>query len=298
MDKLRRMFDRGNRVLNIHHKDLDGVASSIPIYNYFENVSFKPVKYGDVDDMLSKVDFDDYDMVLLTDVSPENEFSFDLSDKIVLLDHHDSAKKYHCPKKNRFVNNTMSAAKLVKLFMENLLDIRMENLDDFSEAVNDYDLWINKNPNGWCLNELYYKYWDERFRRRFSNGSLEYRPDEIAYIKDRRKEYKKLYESLELFELDDVNACFIISKTFINDLCHDLMEKEGYDIVFCSNANGNCSIRSKRKDIHIGEILESMGIGGGHQFSGGFRESDVSQFKSKIDDICVNIERKKKAKCV
>ena len=258
------MLRLDSKVLNIYHKDLDGCASSIVVKNVFTNVHFMDVRYGFVNQLMEKIKYDEYDVVLLTDISPETAEPFSYSDNIFLLDHHDTALQYNAPDKNRIVNNSKSAAKLVKDFFQNLHGIDLSYLNEFCNAVNDYDLWINNIPEGWMLNEFYFKLWDEKFRKRFKNGDMRFTQDEQNYIKERQKILNEKVQNVQLYELDSINGAFFFSTNFVNDMCHRMLEK-GYDIVICINPKSmNCSVRTGDKlPIHIGEVLQEVDLGGG-----------------------------------
>lgn len=276
------------RVLNVYHKDLDGCASSIVVKNVFKNVHYKDVRYGFVNEYLEKVNYDNYDVVLLTDISPETAEPFSFSNKIFLLDHHDTAVAYNSPENNRIVIPGKSAAKLVKEFFENLFGLDMSYLNTFCEAVNDYDLWINNIPEGWMLNELYFKLWDENFRRRFKSGEIRFTPDETAYIKERKNLLNERFNGLDIYDSDIINGCFFFSTNFVNDLCHKLLKERGYDFVVCVNPKSkNCSVRINDKfGIHIGNILKEVDLGGGHAHAGGFvveRHEDVEDSINKVE---------------
>ena len=288
-DQYKKLLNRSASVLNIYHKDLDGCASSVVVKNIFKNVEYKDLRYGFVNEYMSRVDYSKYDVVLLTDISPETAEPFSYSDNIFLLDHHDTAVEYHNPEKNRIVMTGNSAAHLCKEFFENLYGIDLSYLNDFCNAVNDYDMWINKIPEGWMLNELYFKLWDEKFRARFRGGNIQLSNDETEYIKTRKKLLNEKFNELILYNCDHINGCFFISTNFINDLCHKLLSEKGFDLVVCVNPKTkNCSVRtSERIPVHIGEILKQVDLGGGHSHAGGFVVEEISQ----SEDMIMKIER-------
>lgn len=282
----RKILNQNHRILNICHKDLDGVASSIVVKNLYSNVTFQELKYGTVNEYLKNLDYDLYDVVLLTDISPESSHAFTYSDKIFLLDHHSTALEYHNPEQNRIVIEGKCAASLVKEFFENLFHVDLSYLDDFVSVVNDYDMWYLKDNRSWGLNELYFKYWDTNFRNRFKNGDMYFNVQEVDYIKKKRKDLDEAYQNLERHDFDDINGTLIIASTFLNDFCHKLMEEKGYDYVFCYNPKSkHVSVRNKRKDIHIGEVLKKLVGGGGHGASAAFQNKDYTELDAKLDII-------------
>lgn len=286
IEQYRKLLRPEAKVLNIYHKDLDGCASSIVVKNVFKNVHYYDVRYGFVNKLMEKINYSDYDVVLLTDISPETVEPFSYADNIFLLDHHDTALQYHEPAKNRIVNNEKSAAKLTKDFFHQLHGRDLSYMNAFCEAVNDYDLWINNIPEGWALNELYFKYWDESFRNRFKNGDLKFTTEEKTYIKERQNILNDKMNNVELYEMDSINGAFFFSTNFVNDMCHRILEK-GFDVVICVNPKSkNCSVRtSKRIPMHIGEILQEVDLGGGHTHAGGFLCNEVEDVERHIGKI-------------
>lgn len=278
---------RNIRVLNISHKDLDGCASSIIVKNVFEDVEYRYLKYGDVDEAMKTINFNKYDLILLTDISPEYEETFKLTDKILLLDHHDSATRFHEPTKNRFVKEGKCATHLCKTFFEKLFGIDLSYLNDFVNVVNDYDMWILEDGNSWNFNELYFYYYDEKFRNRFKNGDVKLTEDELNYVKDRRKLLGNVYKDINVYNFESVNGAFFVGGTFLNDVCHMVMKDKNVDFSVCINPKSkSCSIRSVHKDFHVGHNLREIIHGsGGHKNAGAFRFVDTQDMQTKLDKL-------------
>jgi len=286
VEQYRKILNRNNRILNISHKDLDGVGCSIVLQNIYKNIEFKSLKYGEVDSFLKTVNFKNYDCVILTDISPEFKETFDLSDKIFLLDHHESAVKYHNPERNLLVNTKNSASVFVKEFFEKLFNLDFYYLNDLISIIDDFDLWKLQDPRSKYFNELYFKMYESDFRRRFGNGNTKLTQEEIDYVLERKKQFKETYEKLDIYEFDSINACFFISTNFVNDICHKLMEEKGYQLTICINPKSrSCSVRTKEDCLDVGKVLEILGIGAGHKKSSGFRLLENEEPSTKIDMI-------------
>lgn len=286
IENYRKLLDRNNKVLSISHKDMDGAVSTIVVQNVFKNVSFKYLKYGDVDKYLHSINYDDYDLVLLTDISPEEEESLGLSEKIFLLDHHGTAEKFHNPNKNRIVIPGNSAATLAKRFFENFFKIDLSYLNRLCELTDDYDMFVLKYPESWALNELYFYYYEESFRNRFKNGNMKFSEDELNYVKTRKKLFNDIYNNLNVYESDRIKMCSFVENRFVNDICHKLMHEEGYDVTICINSKSKtCSVRTKRDDVNLGSILKELLGGGGHMKAGAFRHDPNEEISIKIDAL-------------
>lgn len=288
LEQYRKKLDKNNRVLNLTHNDYDGASCSIVLSNIYKNIEFIPLKYGEVDSKLKTIDFSKYDLILMTDISPETEEVFKLSDKIFLLDHHSTGLKYHSPESNRLCIEGKCAAVLVKEFFENLFKLDLSYLNDFCNIVNDFDMWYMKDVRSWGMNELYFKYYASDFRLRFKSGEIKLKDFEIEYINERKKLLTNVYNNLTIYPCENVNMCFFIENKFINDLCHMTMEKDGFDVSICINTKSNsCSVRSKNKDLHIGKMLQEIPNlnGGGHSSSGAFRIDPNQEISIKIELI-------------
>ena len=64
------------------------------------------------------------------------------------------------------------------------------------------------------------------------------------------------------------------------------MEEKGYDYVFCYNPKSkHVSVRNKRTDIHIGQVIKKLVGGGGHATSCAFQNKDYTELDAKLDII-------------
>jgi oligoribonuclease NrnB/cAMP/cGMP phosphodiesterase (DHH superfamily) len=278
-------FNTQSRVLNITHKDLDGVGCSIVLRNCFKNIKFMTANYSYVDALLEKIDYSQYDIVIMTDVSPV-EYKFKENDNILLLDHHDTAMVHHDPKNLKFVINGDSATKLVQTFFERYYNVKLDYLDTLVDAINDYDMWIQENKYGKILNELYLKYWDEGFIKRFKNGLDKITDEEEEYLKRKANEFQEIYNDLDIWDFDNMKMCMFSTIYYTNEICDRLLTKEGYKVVINKNPKTKrCSMRSNIEGLHIGHLLQDLGYGGGHKAAGGFTEEDLIKFQEKIQTI-------------
>lgn len=276
---------QNSKILNLTHDDLDGITCSIILGNVFKskNIDYHYCSYYNIDSILKNINYDNYDFIFMTDITPNVKSLDGLPDKIILIDHHDSAINLNDPKNYKFINTKYCASKLVKFFCEKYFDINLSYLNKLVYYTNDYDMWIHESKNSMQLNYLVYYYWQEKFRKRFFDGNMKLTNDEKQYLLDRNKEYKKKYKELNVYNFERGNSCFISSKDFINEFCHDLMNEKGYDFVFCRNEkNNSISIRTIREDFHIGNCLKDLGLGGGHKMAAGF--------VCKLDNLYDNIE--------
>jgi len=282
-------------VLNITHRDLDGVGCSIVLENVFKGKNIRiqhySVGYPEIDSVLNTLHYENYDHVLLTDISPVRDPSLiDKSPKIKLLDHHDTAVKYHNPEKFRFVDMSKCATCVVKEYFEKEYNTNLSHLDEFAFLVNGYDMWIHDDRRSKLLNSLYYKYWDEKFRNRFLNGDVSFTEKEIEYFKEQKKKFNDIWKNIKIYDMDNIKGAFFTAGEMINDVCDKIITEKGYEFAFCLNSRSKTvSVRTSREDINLGHIFERMNIGGGHAKSAGIDPRTTLDLNDILEKVCDEI---------
>lgn len=285
----------GDRILAISHSDLDGCGTSIVIENAVKDMGVRlhhyPVRYPDIDSVLRTLNYDNYEHVIIMDISPTiDEELINISDKIKLLDHHETATKYHCPEKFRFVDTSMCATKLVKKYFEEEYKVDLSHLNDFVNVVNGYDLWIHDDPRSKLLNSLYYTYWHDKFRNRFLSGEIIFNDFELNFFKEQKIKFDDLFNNLITYDIEDIKGVFFTAGEFVNDICEKMLTVRDYDFVFCLNSRTKTtSVRTKRDDINVGKLFESMKIGGGHQKAGALNPRPSGDLQIVLEQITEEI---------
>jgi len=276
---------RESKVLSVSHNDWDGCYSQIILGNVYSDIQYLNVSFYKIDSIMESIEYHKYDFVFLTDINPTNIKLLDLSDNIILLDHHESAIESNNPSKMHYVIPGQCAAKLTLRFVEKYYKIKLPYLYDHCEMVNDYDLWILKNPESKKLNDLmFYHYRPRKFRELFFDGRTTFNDEEKEWLEMREKEFERRYKALTVFDCDKINGCVVQSDEFINEICDKLMKEEGYEIIFCRNpVHGRVSIRHKIEGLNVGEILKNLGFGGGHRDSAGLFCESINQFQERLE---------------
>lgn len=281
------MVNKNSKVLSVSHNDLDGIGCQILLANYFTNISFYNWSYYEIDERFPYINFDEYDYVIVSDISPTNH---DLlkHPKIIYLDHHESAIDVHCPEENRFVNLSMCGTKIVFKWLDKNFDFDVEKFNTLVELVNDYDMWILSNPFSWDLNCLFQKYREKDFYERFLYGDLKFTPEEIEYIQSQKDIVDKTYSELECIDLPSINGVFFYATDWLNDLCHRKL-KDGYNYAFCYNLKRNTiSIRSNT-ELNLGVMLREIECGGGHKQASGTIQVSGDEIPKMVEKICERI---------
>jgi len=275
------------KILNITHVDLDGCGCSIVLGNVFKNITYVFSSFYNIDEKLEIINYDEYDYVILTDIHPTEKKYLNISDKIILIDHHPS--DLNNPKKLKFVvsDKDVCATILVKYFIEKMYDIKLSHLDNLTKLINDYDMWHLKYPKSKQMNDLmFYKYRPSKFRNKFMNGRVEFIKEEIEFLKLLNEKFKKTYNEMEVIEFDTINACVIFESDFINEIADKLIKEENYGLVVIKHPQkGRCSLRTGSDDVDIGQVLSDFGWGGGHPKSAGIFVKNDMEFHNKMETL-------------
>jgi len=291
-----------SKILNISHNAcMDGTGSTISLHNCFRNIEY--IKAGHkkdhhlyIDTVAGEIDYDKYDAVIYTDISPESVSTIKDIKNVVLLDHHDTANDHHDPDNLRFVYNQECATFLTKTFCSMYFNKDLSFLNELVKYINDYDMWYQKEAKGWALNELHFKMKSTAFVKRFENGNCKFKPEELKYVFDKRNEMnnqlKKVQENYYPLPFN-INGCYVEATSFVNDICNKLLN-DGFMVVINRNPKTkSTSLRTnnKLKDVHIGNILRDLKLGGGHKHAGGFGLDQSTSFEYKIKSICKELAK-------
>ena len=182
------------------HTDLDGVGAVAVLKHYFNTdvakIDYKKCGYGWIDDAVTdfiKYDYDNYDLVMITDISVNetvaNELNalYEKNGNIQLIDHHETAlwvNDYEWASvtvKNE-QDQLESGTSLLNTYLKEtfkqsnpsmISDVNQEAVDEFAETVRLYDTWEwNEKglPVPQQLNDLVSQLGDTQFIQRFSSN--------------------------------------------------------------------------------------------------------------------------------
>ena len=272
------------KILNFTHCDMDGAAAGIVIKNYFNDVITESINYGSESNILQKMIKykDQFDAVIFTDFCPCNLTEIKAFGKPVLvLDHHESAVKNNNPKDFVYVCPGHCGAKLALTYFNH--DDCLKHLDELIEIVNDFDLYILKDPRSKCFNSLYWDMGFNWFINRFYNGDIELSKSEKSFLVRKQMDFKKHYEQLEISELKN-GGVFCYSEKYISEIT-DALRNEGYKWVIIYRP-GYLSVRSSDdSNINLVEVAKIVGKGGGHEQAIG-----IPQEKDQLDALIAKVD--------
>lgn len=273
-----------SRILSISHLDQDGVVCQIILGQVFKNIKYLNVSFYKIDQVLNGVDFSQYDYVFVTDLHPEDKNVLNISDKIILIDHHQSAIEMHDPDNFHYVVTKCCASVSVMRFIERLYNVKLDHLDQLVHLTNDYDLYTLNNGKSRLFYDLMFNYYKaHKFRSEFFNGRTRFSSKELAWLKMRRDEFNNIYNNLDVMEFDKVSGCIVEASDFMNEIADKLMKEEDYSFVIIRNSNTQrVSIRHSIEGFDAGSYLKEKEWGGGHPNAAGFFTENVDDFENKV----------------
>jgi oligoribonuclease NrnB/cAMP/cGMP phosphodiesterase (DHH superfamily) len=284
---VRKILNDDNTILLITHANcMDGMGCQLLMEKIFSNVIVMKSSPQKVNDLIDHLDASKFDAIVLADISTTNE-EFLAQDHVMLVDHHDTAQDLHDPDNLIFVYNFECGTKLLKRTVEAALKQPLKKYNELIDLINDYDLWEHTDERSKKLAKTFYKRTsDDEFATRFWNFKVSFTQEEEDQFEQDQQEYERVYNQLEIFELDRTLTGFAIYGTYNNDLCHDIMERNGLHVAVLFNPQTRCaSIRTIDEEIHLGEMMKEYGTGGGHPMAAGFKAVTDNDLKDTLDFV-------------
>ena len=276
------------RVLNYTHIDLDGIGCTIALSKRLNNITKVEVNYYDVADRVRDYDYSQFDVVIFSDIYPSKQVLDYLSNsKVIVLDHHETAREFHDPENFVFIYTDVCGSKICHEFIKTVFgeSRKSTEVDELIEIINDYDMWIHKDPRSNFFNWLYVMYKSDGFKNRFEYGDLKLLHSEKEYLAKKTDEIRTQFNNTELFDFKTVNGCMFFNDGFINDIADMTLKKYGFDfIITVKSTNLQASVRST-KYLDVGKMLKELGIGGGHKNAAGFWNTTNEILQKNLQDI-------------
>lgn len=239
-----KITDKNLNILNITHFDMDGATCHIILKNYYKGVTALPTTYQSEKNLFAKVNEelakDHYDAIICTDFYPE--FSIKdlrtLNIPLFVLDHHESAKKFHNGK-DIIINTQNSASRMIYDLYSKLSDLT--HLNDLVMITDDFDMYRKKDVRSPEFNKIFWEMNFKWFVRRFINGDTKLRTEEIQYLKETQKTVDNIYDKIEISNLPHKGVFFVLD--YFQYEITERLKKDGYQWFIILNKN-NLSIRS------------------------------------------------------
>ncbi len=284
--QVRNILGQDEILLITHENCMDGMGCQLLMEKVFDQVIVMKSSPQKVETLIDNIDPMKYKAIVLADISSQNE-EFLMLPHVMLVDHHDTAANMHDPDNCIFIYNFECGTKLLKRVIEAAIKKPLKKYSELVDLINDYDLWEHNDPRSKKLAKLFYKRTsDDEFAERFWGFKVDFTKEEEEKFEQQAIEYEQIYNQLEVYELEESNTVFAVYNSYNNDLCHDMMERNGAEIAILFNPQTRCgSIRTVSEEIHLGEMLDSMGIGGGHPMAAGFKCATDKDLQYTLSDI-------------
>jgi oligoribonuclease NrnB/cAMP/cGMP phosphodiesterase (DHH superfamily) len=204
------------KILSISHYDLDGFGCQLCIYEKFKkhNIDYDNCGYGKIEKTLEKYDFNNYDLVFITDLNfNKNQQKLlynklqNYNGKCIYIDHHQYETTEWLEKSNlKLIIDTSKSATL-KTF--EILKLENKNLKKLCEIIDIYDMWRTDNPKFKLANYFNSWFWENNQKFRPLMKNINY---DISQIKN---ELKKVKQNVEKFFKENINKKIFYNKNVL-----------------------------------------------------------------------------------
>lgn len=273
------------QTLHISHNDLDGLGCGVLIKKFLSG-SIKTVYlgYDDIDNYIEE-NYQYYDRIIITDVSPLYGTVEMLAGEkdVLIIDHHASSealKDFH------FTHHDITKCATL-LTYEYLLNegYKVEEYEEFARCINDVDMWFLKRDDSLQMSVLFNQMGISRMEERFLNSPYHGFTDTekliITLEEERRDNYikKAMRNIVTMKDVSGNTFTAVFAESYASELGNYIISEDISDYVILINAQSKkISLRS-RKDIDIRTIAENNG-GGGHK--------NAAAFSIKSEDFDLN----------
>lgn len=268
----------------------DGSACAVFAKQKFPNLTVEFALHNKVNDIVLEVvnKFENDGVLIIADIVCDEEILNKICKELSKLDvfigiyeHHKSRdwlQSYKLPNEVHgeiiFDNSRCGS----KILFDALMNDSVEGLPrylDFSNVINDRDLWINKDQRGILMAKLHQIYGDEMFVERFLNDEKAEFTNEESVLIDfvNNQENDRVEKELERIELKKDSEGFDYGVVYCSgessDLLNSAIERFQLEYAIMLDLNRNKgSIRGKG-NMDCSEFASRRG-GGGHRCASGF----------------------------
>ena len=251
------------------HSDLDGVGCAILLTNVYGKQITKIFNtgYNSIDKKIYNASLSNCKNILITDLSLEQEYIETVNvyfDNVIFIDHHATSKDIIYPDNwEVHINIKACATKLLHLFLTHK-GCNLKEADGFVRLVNDYDLWLHKDPNSILLNNIYWELKFNTFLKLFL--AYDFPPDLFELALKIQKHKEEDIAEFENYIIDD-DLMVIIADKHISDISLFYKNQKHFFII---NKKGKISLRSPKNMLPFYKQLNDVGVkSGGHHNAGG-----------------------------
>lgn len=294
------------KIMNFTHGDLDGLGCNflielkhpttkvIGVHCNYDNINSNVRKFIRSDEINT------VEKVYITDISITRELcdeivSRGLEHKVQIIDHHINKSTEHLNDYNFAIlqgkkedgtlcSGTWLVAKHLEMFDTS------DFLDDFINLVDDYDTWnweVKNNIMSKVLNRLNSilgreKLKEELYNQYYSSNKCFIVSPTLSYILDIDDDkYRRVLDLANKYiqktKYKEFNVGIVLADEYKSELGNDLCKLHtDLDFVMLVSLTSGISLRTKRDDIHLGEIAREIGAKNNLKGSGHAKASGVT----------------------
>ena len=314
-------LSKKSKVALLTHTDMDGSGSAIFLRYVFKQIAF--IKHltnysmdkGILETILDEELMENIDVLFITDISCSIETATIIekskySKKIVLLDHHGTAKELNnfsfafvvdsCDVSFNtlfYPNNSTIKTSGTTLMLDFLLSKdfipKSTKVLELAHTIGAYDNWdwvnvFEKNKKYSNLNTLFQIYEQRRFEdvfvEKLKNNEKLFGKTEVLLLElEESKIENYVYKTSKLFDTFNISiegreyfAIFANADRYYMEVFDKMMELYPTAELLIVNNNGKISLRTRKDNIDVSVIAKSVG-GGGHTQAAGFSLFDESK---------------------
>jgi len=268
---------------------------------YKENIDVEYCNYEDINqkvtDYICNQEYLNFDFTYITDISVHNHVAqlieneelstFNLRDKVQLLDHHPTAlelNKYEWCKVviEEYDEKTSGTSLFYKYLLNHYKGWIFADLYVFTEVVRKYDTWLWKTkyndnkPKMW--NDLFYIMGRDNFINEMTNriiiNNFKFTDTDLKLLEYKQLEIDRYIESKSknIIEKDILNykAGIVFAESYHSELGNKLAENNPHlDFIVLINPSTAISYRGVKDNIDLGKDIASIYNGGGHPKAAG-----------------------------
>lgn len=283
-------------IVNLTHRDLDGVVSSILINDWCEAKGFEftkiPATYRNIDDIFKRF-YNQKDFFIISDISINNEDVIpNIEDKnnILIIDHH-PRKVTSKIKKQVLRLDEGAGCRLTYKYLEGKGHKFSKSLERLMILGNDFDLYKNNYKASKIMNHLFFFYNFRDFFERFKCGFTgEFLESEKKFLLYKQKEIRNILDNISYDTLSP-RVAFTIAFAEIDEVAEHIIKKYDFECVVIYNPNmKTLSFRSKMDSIiDLGLFLNKY-KGGGHAHAAGVSITDDNQIADILEKFVEVVE--------
>jgi oligoribonuclease NrnB/cAMP/cGMP phosphodiesterase (DHH superfamily) len=272
----------------VTHTDLDGIGSEV-VVRYFTSLpeaNIQHCSYNNIDTTVRKLLETTTCEIVITDLSVTPETAAHIeknyADRVMLYDHHKTAKTYLDAYKWAVVDITRSGTQIIfeVLCARHPHIPVLTGLTKFVFHVNDHDLWQHVSPDSSRINDMLFLLGRELFAQimldRISHEQPLIAEVDRYYLQGLQRTKQKYFAERVKRAVPVANRLVLVASLYLSELCQYIRNispppAQWQNVAYIDILNfdaGAHTLRSYKPDFDVSEIAQAHGGGGHHDAAG------------------------------